>query len=158
MLLPMYELVLTVHSCLRLALLVLLVLIVFASLRGMLQASPRPLGAGLFQKLATIVADLQLTLGLLLYFVWSPTTASAMNDFGAAMKDKDLRYWAVEHGTLMLLVVVFVHLGKVFSKRATHDRGFHTRSLIFFGIALAGLLLGSPGLPWAEHGRSFLRL
>jgi len=158
MLPAMYELALTVHSVLRLALLALLVWIVLSALRGFLGGAPRPLAAGLLQRIAMIAADLQLTIGLLLYFVWSPQTASAMKNMGAAMKDKELRFWAVEHGTLMLLSIVFVHVGKVLASRAGNDASFHRRTLLWFGLALAGILLGAPGTPWAEHGRSFLRL
>lgn len=154
----MYEIALTVHSVLRLALLVLLAWIVFSALRGFLGGRPRPLTAGLLHRIAVIGADLQLTIGLLLYFVWSPTAASAMNDMKAAMKDSELRFWAVEHGTLMLLGIIFVHVGKILARRAGNDAAFHRRTLLWFGLALAAILLGSPGLPWAEHGRSFLRL
>jgi hypothetical protein len=154
----MYELALTVHSVLRLALLLLVILILFSALRGLFGNVPRPMGAGLLHRVAVICADLQLTIGLLLYFVWSPQTSSAMQNMGAAMKDKDLRFWAVEHGTLMLLSIIFVHVGKILAKRAGSDRSFHVRSALWFGLALAGILLGAPGTPWSEHGRSFLRL
>jgi len=154
----MYELALTVHSVLRLALLLLVAWIFFTGLRGLFSGAPRPLSGVLLQRVAVICADLQLTIGLLLYFVWSPQTASAMQNMGAAMKDKELRFWAVEHGTLMLLSIVFVHVGKILAKRAGSDRSFHVRTALWFGLALAGILLGAPGTPWSEHGRSFLRL
>ena len=49
--------------------------------------------------------DLQMLLGLLLYFVLSPTTAAIRQDFGAAMRDPVARFWAVEHLTLMVAAV-----------------------------------------------------
>ena len=49
-----------------------------------------------------IALDLQMLLGLLLYGMLSPFTRQAMQDFGAAMRDSTLRFWAVEHLTMML--------------------------------------------------------
>src|SRR5688500_11690950 len=49
-----------------------------------------------------IALDLQLLLGLLLYFAVSPTTRAIFADFGAAMRDPVARFWAVEHISLML--------------------------------------------------------
>ena len=64
-----------------------------------------------------IALDVQMLLGLLLYGVLSPYTAAAMKDFGAAMRDPVLRFWAVEHLTMMLSAVVLVHVGRVLARK-----------------------------------------
>lgn len=53
--------------------------------------------------LATIFVDVQLLIGLILYFFVSPITKSALADFGGAMKNPDLRFYAVEHVLLMVV-------------------------------------------------------
>ena len=49
---------------------------------------------------------LQLLIGLALYAVYSPIVQGAFNDFGAAMKDSAIRYWAVEHILIMVIAIV----------------------------------------------------
>lgn len=91
---------------------------------------------------------LQIVIGLILYFV-SPTVEVAMSDMGAAMKNADLRFWAVEHVTLMLVAAVLVTVGRVLSKKATVDIVKHKRAAIFFSIAFAVIM---QAIPWATRG------
>ena len=89
--------------------------------------------------------DLQLVLGLLLYFLLSPFTLSAFADLGAAMKNPHTRFWAVEHAPVQLLAVALTHVGSVRVKRATSDRERHRRATVFFAIAIA---LIAVAIPW----------
>jgi len=93
----------------------------------------------------TISMDIQLLLGLLLYFVFSPITKTAFQDFGAAMADSELRYFAVEHLLMMVIAVVLVHIGRALSRRADTDIGKFKRSAIFFTL---GLLVVLAAIPW----------
>ena len=83
----MYGLVLLIHSWLRWA-------VVAAGLFAVVRGGTREGAAG---KWFTLVLDIQILLGLLLYFVLSPFTRNALSDFGAAMGSSQLRFWAVEH-------------------------------------------------------------
>ncbi len=87
---------------------------------------------------------LQLLLGLLLYFILSPFTQQAMNDFGAAMKDSTLRYWAVEHSLLNIIAVALAQVGSILIKRTADSRLKHRKTLIWSGIALLIILLMIP--------------
>jgi putative Ca2+/H+ antiporter (TMEM165/GDT1 family) len=89
--------------------------------------------------------DLQLLSGLILYFFLSPITKLAMSDFGAAMKDAGLRFYAVEHISMMLIAVVLVHIGRAKSKKAKTDSGKFKIATIFFLIALVLMLAA---IPW----------
>src|SRR6476661_7886973 len=51
------------------------------------------------------VLDLQLLLGLLLYIFLSPTVRTAFLNFGAAMKDPMLRFFAVEDVVGMVIAI-----------------------------------------------------
>jgi hypothetical protein len=93
----------------------------------------------------TSLMDIQLLFGLVLYFFLSPVTKMALADFGAAMKDDNLRFYAVEHFSIMIVAVVLVHIGRAKSKKAKTDIGKFRIATIFFLIALA-LILG--GIPW----------
>jgi hypothetical protein len=103
-----------------------------------------------------IALDLQLVLGLLLYGILSPFTAQAMADFGGAMRDPSLRFWAVEHLSMMLLAVVLVHVGRVLARKTSNPDKKRTRLLIGFGIALL-LMLGAIPWPGMSTGRPLFR-
>lgn len=87
---------------------------------------------------------LQLLLGLLLYFILSPFTLQALNDFGSAMKDSTLRYWAVEHSLLNIIAVALAQAGSILIKRTADSRIKHRKTLIWSGIALFIILLMIP--------------
>jgi hypothetical protein len=98
-------------------------------------------------RIFVIVLDVQLLLGVLLYGMLSPYTAAAMKDFGAAMRDPVLRFWAVEHLTLMLSAVIVAHVGKVLARKATDPAKKRMRLLLCFGIAFLLILVG---MPWSD--------
>jgi hypothetical protein len=99
--------------------------------------------------------DFQMLLGLILYFFLSPFTAQALHDFGGAMKDAALRFWAVEHLFGMVIAVALVHIGRV-RARKTDSLRRHRVAAIFFGLALL-LIFASIPWPGSVHGRPLLR-
>jgi hypothetical protein len=101
--------------------------------------------------------DIQMLLGLLLYLVLSPFTAEAMRDFGAAMRNAPLRFFAVEHVALMLAAVVVVHVGRVLARKAKTPEAKRTRLLVSFGLATIVMLIGMPW-PGLASGRPLFRL
>jgi cytochrome c biogenesis factor len=104
-----------------------------------------------------IALDVQMLLGLLLYGVLSPITAAAMKDFGGAMRNPVLRFFAVEHLTMMLAAVVVVHVGRVLARKTADPAAKRKRLLICFGIALLLMLLGIPW-PGMTSGRPLIRV
>ena len=99
----------------------------------------------------TSTLNLQLLLGLVLYFT-SPFMATIRADFGAAMKDGTLRFFAVEHVTFMLLAVIIAQVGYSISKRAATDRGKFRRAAGAYTIAFILILAGIPW-PFLKYGR-----
>jgi hypothetical protein len=91
-----------------------------------------------------ISCDIQLLLGLLLYFVLSPVTQSAFQD-GNEMSDPTARFYAVEHPVTMLLAIVFAHVGRIASKKASADSKKFQRGLIWFLLSLIFML---SRMPW----------
>jgi hypothetical protein len=86
---------------------------------------------------------------LLLYGVFSPVLQKAFADFGGAMKDGVLRYWAVEHMTMMVIAVAFAHIGAARVKKASSDVAKHRVAVIFFGLAI---LMIVASIPWPGSG------
>jgi hypothetical protein len=150
----MYSTILLLHSWLRwLALIAGAGATVFALGKGG-EALRRTEQWGL---IFMIALDVQMLLGLVLYGVLSPYTAAAMNDFGAAMRDPVLRFWVVEHLTMMLSAVILVHVGRVLARKAVDVDKKRKRLLICFGLAVLLLLLGMPW-PGMATGRPLFRM
>jgi hypothetical protein len=101
--------------------------------------------------------DVQVLLGLILYILLSPITRSALQDFGAAMSNAVLRFWAVEHLFSMAVAVALAHVGRALSKRATTDTSKHRRAAIWFGLATLAILVAIPW-PFLSYGRPLIRL
>jgi hypothetical protein len=97
---------------------------------------------------------LQLLLGLLLYTVFSPITETAFADFGAAMKAKELRFWAVEHPMLMFLSIIIAQVGSIMIKKTTDERAKYKRAMVFYGIALVLFLSTLPFIFIHMSGRA----
>src|SRR5262245_56357436 len=129
----MYTAVLLIHSWLRWVALVAAVGTVLAAIR-IQQPSDRG-RADRWSLIAMATLDLQMLLGLILYFALSPFTAEALKNFGAAMADSNLRFWAVEHLTAMLGAVILAHVGRALARNASTPDGQRRRLLICFGLA-----------------------
>ena len=134
----MYGIALLVHSWLRWAVLA-------AGLVAVARGGSGNESAG---RWFTRALDLQFTIGLLLYFVLSPVTGAALEDFGGAMKVQQLRFFAVEHVFGMLIGTALAHIGQGKVRKAPTHRKARTAA-IFYGLALVAILASIPwpGLP-----------
>ena len=152
----MYENAIVVHSLLRLCIVVLCVVVAARGLHGWLGGRPYGPGDRTSSLLLVIAVDLQFVVGLGMYTLWSPLVQSAMQDFGAAMKDPERRRWAVEHPTIMLGAIVVVHLGRIVAKRAVLDVERHRWIALTTIVALLLFVVGSVW-PLGDHTRPFVR-
>ena len=150
----MYTTVLTIHSWIRWLALVAGVGATLAAIRGKVEGATSLADRwGLF---AMMALDIQMLLGLLLYFVLSPNMQAILNNFGGAMKDPAARFWAVEHTSAMLAAVVLAHVGRVLARKAATPAAKRTRLLICFGLATALMIIGMPW-PGRPGGRDLFR-
>lgn len=152
----MYELTLTAHSWLRwLALVAGLVATLAVATAGPTAAGPTR--ADRWGLIFMIALDLQLVLGLALYFALSPISTAMFTDFGAAMRNPVARFWAVEHVSLMLFAVVMAHLGRLVARKAATPAAKRKRLLVCFGLSTAAMLLATPW-PGMASGRPLFRV
>ena len=143
----MYTGFLHLHDTLRWLLLLSLVITLVKYISGWLGNQPWKKTDNILGIVFTSLMDIQLLTGLVLYFFLSPITKLAMSDFGAAMKDPGLRFYAVEHFSMMLIAVVLVHIGRAKSKKAKTDSAKFKTATIFFLIALVVILAA---IPWSR--------
>jgi len=143
----MYLGILHLHNTLRWLLLIGLLITLIRYLAGWLGNRPWKKWDHVLGITVTLLMDLQLITGLALYFFLSPITKMALSDFGAAMKNPDLRFYAVEHVLMMFAAVVLVHIGREKSKKALTDTGKFKMGSIFFLIALMVIYAA---IPWGR--------
>lgn len=141
----MYSSALWLHSLLRWAVLVAGAVAWFRAIGGGTAKRPWTPKDELWSVLFTIALDTQLLVGLVLYVALSPFTAIAFQDFGAAMANPSLRFWAVEHITGMLIGIALAHVGRVKMKKADNDARRHRLATIYFGLALIATCVS---IPW----------
>ncbi len=91
-----------------------------------------------------IVTHLQLVIGLVLYFI-SPKVQFV----AGVMQDKILRFYTVEHITVMLIAIALITIGYSKMKRRDTDDGKFRALATYYGI---GLLLILISIPWPFRG------
>jgi hypothetical protein len=101
-------------------------------------------------------ADVQLLLGLILYFAFSPFWSALHGSFHAAMKDPVTRFFAIEHETAMVIAVAIAHVGRVRIRRAP-DAASKRRAAIAWTLVFLAILLWAVPWPWRATGRPLFR-
>ena len=74
----------------------------------------------------------------------SPMMVAIRQDFSGAMQNPVARFWAVEHISMMLAAVIFVHVGRVLARKAKSPAAKRTRLLVCFGIATLAMFAATP--------------
>ena len=148
----MYPFVLGLHNTLRWGVLlvaVYLLVLVVAGLSGRRAWTRRESVAA---SVYTGFMYLQLLVGLSLYIGVSPYMQAILDNFGAALKSAETRFFAVEHVTGMLLAVLFAHIGNLLHRQQATDAGRYRVAGLWFGLSLLCVLAL---IPW---WRPLLRL
>lgn len=141
----MYTALLHSHNMFRWLVLIALILAIGFALGGWMKKGKwerRDKITGLW---LVLFMDLQFILGIVLYTFMSPITKAAFNNFGAAMKNTELRFYAVEHILIMVFALVLIHLGRAKSKKSLIDWKKHRIAAIYYTL---GLLLILAAIPW----------
>jgi hypothetical protein len=128
----MYTGLLHLHSVLRYAVLILVLLSIFQAIA----AGDKPYSAAnkKVNLFALISAHTQLLLGLGLYFM-SPNV-----DF-SRMSEPTFRYWNVEHISMMIIAIVLITVGYSKSKKALKAKAKHRAIYIYYTLAIVIVLL-----------------
>ena len=152
----MYVSVLLVHSWLRWVVIGLALLVLSHAISGLTGRRDWRPADDRAVRLFSIALDVQVLLGLLLYFLLSPITTEALRSFGAVMGNAPMRFWAVEHGFGMIIAIALAHIGKARVRKLHDPLRRHRTAAIFFGLALVALLVSSPW-PGTPNARPLFR-
>lgn len=150
----LYTFVLFLHSWNRWLILLAAVILLASAFKGLTARSAYTSFQRKWSLIFLSSMHVQLLVGILLYFVLSPVTMQALSNFGAAMKDPLLRFWAVEHAFVNIIAVALATIGSISVKRTSDAKGKHKRTLVWTGIVLLLILsmipMGMMGVhrPW----------
>lgn len=104
------------------------------------------------RKLGSIVMGLthiQLLIGIVLYIIKKHyqgfTHMKELKAAGELELAAVVRFWTIEHLSMMLLAIILITVGHSLSKRATTHHGKHMRLAIFFTLALIFIFVA---IPW----------
>ena len=150
----LYSITLYLHSWNRWIILIAGLLTILFALAGMVNKKEYTKRDRVTSLIFISSLHLQLLIGVLLYFVLSPLTLHALSDFGAAMKDGAIRYWAVEHSLVNLIAIFVAQAGSIIIKRKQSSRAKFKSTLVWNIIAMVLILamipMGMMGVerPW----------
>lgn len=123
------------HSGFRYVALVLILLAIIQAISGLAGKKAYTDGNRKVNLFALISAHTQLLIGLVLYFL-SPFVQFS----NQTMKQPEIRYWTVEHLTMMIFAIVLITVGYSRSKKAILPEAKHRAIVIFYLLAVVVIL------------------
>lgn len=137
-----------IHNLLRWAIVVSALYTLFLLYRGWIKKQTWKETHRKSAMIFTILLDIQLLIGFLLFFVFSDLVKAAFANMAAAMGNQLLRFFTVEHSLMMILAIVFGHLASAAGKKDLPDQDKFKRAAIFNTIALFLLIAA---IPWTTR-------
>ena len=140
----LYSILLPLHSIMRWVVIILALVTIGRALYGWLGKKPWTQLDNRLSSFFTMGFDIQILIGLILYFI-SPLMQTAFQNFGGAMSNSDLRFYAVEHIFLMILALGIAHAGRTLSRKAKDAFKKHRNAALFYILAI---LIVLAAIPW----------
>jgi uncharacterized membrane protein YdjX (TVP38/TMEM64 family) len=153
----LYVFTLLCHSYTRWAVLLAVAWMVGLSATGWRQKRPWTQLDERSHRLTVGLADLQFTLGVILYLFLSPFSDSFFSNPGLGIREPSLRFFGLEHILGMFIGVGLVHLGRTLSLKAAGAGQRQGRTCVCTLCALV-VMLGSIPWPFLRYGRPLLRV
>jgi hypothetical protein len=144
----MYNILLFSHSWLRWVVLLLAVWAIYRNYEGFSSGRKWTATDKKFNTFFIGSLHLQLVIGLILYSGVSPMMAGILSDMGGAMKNKELRFWGVEHFTVMVIAIIVAQIGSIKSKKQASDAGKFRTAFFWFLAAIILILIMIPFGIW----------
>jgi hypothetical protein len=140
------SILLTLHSFLRWAILVVILIVIFRHLANKgkdFTAQDKSWSLRLL-----IVTHLQLVIGLIQYFTGNKGIALIKeNGMKACMKSPVLRFWVIEHITTSLIAIVLITIAHIITKKAVINNSISKRNTII-GLIVIAFIIMMAAIPW----------
>ena len=147
----LHTILVDLHSINRWLILLLGVYVLFLAGRGWFGQRAWSESAGKFGKYFLTLLDIQLLLGIVLYFVFLARQGGFQYVFGNPAS----RFFLMEHSVMMVLAIIIAHVGGSLVKKASPEGKFK-RMFLFNLIALLLILVSIPWPFMPGYGRPWL--
>ena len=141
----MYSVLLSLHSLMRWLVLLSLVFAVYRAYSGWRSNRSYSKLDDRTRIITLTIVHLQATLGLWLYFV-SPVVDYFLKNFGEAIHMREIRFFGMEHITVMVVAVTLLTIGSVKVKRMETDQQKFKTMFVWYSISLLIIFLS---IPWS---------
>lgn len=149
----MYQRILQLHNFGRWVVIILLLVAIAKSLRGISGNKPFTNGdkkTGLFLMIA---AHTMFLIGLYQWFAGPWGLQNIINSgMKVVIKNNVYRFWAIEHITGMITAIILITIGRSLTKKNVSDKIKHRRSFWFYFIAFLIIIVSVPW-PFREVAR-----
>jgi hypothetical protein len=138
------NIVLVLHSYIRWFILLFAVLTIFMSIGGMNGSKPFAAGNKRIALFLLISCDLQLLLGLVLYFAgpWFNLLKTGGKEM---MENASTRFYVMEHNVAMIIAIILIHIGYSSIKKPIPDASKFKK---LFWFTLIALVIIFASIPW----------
>jgi hypothetical protein len=141
----MYAFLLALHSLVRWFVLLSLVLAIARAYHGWFTGRKFSKADHRLRIVTVTIAHTQLLIGIWLYFI-SPLVTVFMQHFKQMVHERHIRFFGMEHITMMLIAIVLLTIGSAKTiRKPTYKQQFKCMA-IWFSIALVIIFLS---IPWS---------
>ncbi|MDQ0110153.1 hypothetical protein SAMN05660909_04349 [Chitinophaga terrae (ex Kim and Jung 2007)] len=140
----MYPILLAIHSLVRWLVVITLILSIFRAYAGWKNRKTFSQKDESLLRMTVGVAQLQMLIGIVLYFV-SPLVRYFFGHLSKAIKLREIRFFGLEHSTMMITSVILITIGAGLSAKRTDDAQRFRTIAIWFTIAFIILFFS---IPW----------
>lgn len=149
----LHNALLQVHSIIRWIILILILVVIIRSWIRKRNHQPFIKTDKLYALLAVIFLDLQVLLGIYLYFTWR-LTDHPLKQIKHMSSNHEARFWVLEHPICMGLAFLLLHFAAIRSRRTAIDEKKFRILFMWFLIALILILIG---IPWPFYANGLAR-
>ncbi len=141
----MYSFLLALHSLIRWFVLISLLFAIYRAYSGWLRHKNFTKFDDSVRHISATIVHVQLLVGIWLYFI-SPIVTYFLHHYHEAVHERQIRFFGMEHITMMLTGISLITIGSAKAKRKTTDNDKFKTMAIWYTIALL-IILSS--IPWS---------
>lgn len=145
------------HSVLRYAILIIALIAIIQYIRSRSAKKTFSSGDKKLSMVFMILADIQLLVGGILYFIGPNAPMKYFKSIGMSdiMKDSVARFFTIEHPLMMIISLVLIHIGHASVKKDISSDRKYKKLITMYTLALIIILAAVPW-PFRELGRGWL--
>lgn len=139
----MYDVVIGVHYLLSSGFFIIAFIVIIWSISGWLRFKVFSPAFNRLTYFFNLLLYFQLFTGLFLYIFLTGEIETTGISLEQAVNQSKLRFWVIEHVSLMLFALVISQIGRLFIKQISSDRGKFRMATFYYGISLIVVLISA---------------